>query len=106
MRRQQRRPTRGRRRQGTGLRRDGLLDNLQMVVPRVKLPCLKQESVDLPHTDCGIRIDDRRHINPIGPGLGNKSVRLNVIEELLALLSQRLDLLGRIRRNQGLIGRI
>jgi len=70
------------------------------------LPCLKQEPVDLPHTDCGIRIDDRRHINPIGPGLGHESVRLNVIEELLALLSQRLDLLGRIRRNQGLIGRI
>ena len=60
--------------------------------------------MDLLHTDPRIGVDDRGDIDPIGPGLGDKGVRLQLVEQLLPLLCEGLHLIGRDRRSQGLIG--
>lgn len=67
--------------------RDDLLQNREMTIPWIQMLCLKQQSVDLLHTDPWIGVDDRRHIDPVGPGLRNEGIRLQLIEQVLTLLT-------------------
>ena len=62
--------------------------------------------MDLLHADPRIGIDDRGHIDPVSPGLRDKSIRLQLVERVLTLLGESLDLLGRRRSGQCLIGGI
>lgn len=56
---------------------------------------LCEQSIDLLQTNPGIRIHDRRYVYPISPGLRYQGIRLQLIEQVLTLLGERLDLLGR-----------
>ena len=60
--------------------------------------------MDLLHADPGIGVDDRGHIDPVGPGLGDEGIRLQLVERILALLGESLNLLGRRGGGQCLIG--
>ena len=56
-----------------------LLQHPKMTVLRIELPRLKQQSMNLLHTDPWIGVDDRSHIDPIGPGLGNEGIGLQLV---------------------------
>ena len=77
-----------------------------MTILWVEVSCLEQQSVDLLYADPGIGVDDRGHIDPVGPGLGDEGIRLKLVERVLALLGESLNLFGRRRGGQCLIGGI
>ena len=93
-------------RQRASLSDDDLLHNLEMSIHRIELSCLKQQAVDLLHANPAIGVHDRGHVHPIGPRLRNEHIRLELVEELLALLSKGLNLIWRCRGGQRLVGRI
>jgi hypothetical protein len=65
---------------GGSLCGDDLLHNRKMTIPWMEVLRLKQQAVDLLQTDPRIRVDDRCHIDPIGPGLRHEGIRLQLIE--------------------------
>ncbi len=106
MRLHRRRNARRRRGKRGGLRRDDVVDDRNVMIARVQVLRLQQQPVDLPDSDPGIRVDHRRHIDPVGPGLRHQRIGLQLVQQVLALLVERLDLLGRSGVGQGGIGGI
>ena len=81
-----------------GVCRNHLLHNGEVAISWMDAMRLKEQSMHLLQTNPGIRIDHRRHIYPIGPGLRHESVRLELVEKILTLLDESLHL---IRRDGG-----
>jgi len=77
-----------------------------MAISWVDAMRLKEQSMHLLQTNPGIRIDYRRHVHPIGPGLRHERVRLELVEKILTLLAESLHLLRRDRGGERLVGGI
>lgn len=53
--------------------------DLKMAIHRMELSRLEQQSVDLLCSEPWIGGDDRSHVDPIGPGLGNEGIGLQLV---------------------------
>ncbi len=94
------------RRQGRGLGSDDLLCDRQVGIARIQLACEAQQSLDLRQASPRIGLDERRHQDPVGPGLGHHGIRLGAIEQVIALLAQLSGLFRRGGSGQGLVCRL
>ena len=86
--------------------RDYLLHDWEVTISWMDAMRLKEQSMHLLQTNPGIRIDYRRYIHPIGPGLRHESVRLELVEKILTLLAKSLHLLRRDHGGERLVGGI
>jgi len=88
-----------RRREAAGVALHRLLDRRNVRIRGMKLPCLLEQLINLPHFW-------RRQVRIAAQGLSDKGVGLHLVQKLLPLKRQGLHLFPGVGRRQGLVGNL